>query len=122
MRLENGVGKLAAKACQMPAWDIECGELPPQICPCLAARSGWSFLFLEHSRKEKAGLRQNFVHPHLRLRWFESITYHYFHSHRWNQCVCEFLSFLENVVITQSHNDSKVFQADLTPFKSVTGQ
>ncbi len=44
LAVENGVGKLAANARRMPAWERERGELPTPICPCLTARSGRGFL------------------------------------------------------------------------------
>src|SRR5579884_1991801 len=46
LAVENGVGKLAANARQMPAWERELANSHPPICPCLTARLGRDLLFL----------------------------------------------------------------------------
>src|SRR5581483_6663927 len=47
LAVENGVGKLAANARQMPAWERECGELPSPNLSLLDRKVGQGlFVFL----------------------------------------------------------------------------
>jgi hypothetical protein len=49
LAVENGVGKLAANARQMPAWERECGELPsPNLSP-LDRKVGRGLFVLRHT-------------------------------------------------------------------------
>ena len=46
LAVENGVGKLAAKARQMPAWERECGGLPSPNLSLLDRKVGQGLIVL----------------------------------------------------------------------------